>query len=71
MMERDHLQVVLNYKESESRSRTILTEVKSENARMNEDLQKFEEDNRMLQLRDEEFSSHIGQLHESKWHCVF
>ena len=64
-MEREHLQVVLNYKESESRSRTILTEIKSENARMNEDLQKFEEDTRMLQLRDDELSGHIVQLHES------
>ncbi|KAI6660312.1 Rho-associated protein kinase [Oopsacas minuta] len=64
MMEREHLQVVLNYKESESRSRTILTEVKSDNARLNEELQKFEEETRMLQLTDQDLSNHINHLNE-------
>ena len=67
MLDREHLQDILNYKESESRSKTILTEIKSENARLNEDLTEFEEQHRMLQLRDEELSSNIQLLYESKY----
>eukprot|EP00800_Vazella_pourtalesii_P001685 TRINITY_DN11583_c0_g1_i4.p1 TRINITY_DN11583_c0_g1~~TRINITY_DN11583_c0_g1_i4.p1 ORF type:complete len:686 (+),score=235.14 TRINITY_DN11583_c0_g1_i4:2889-4946(+) len=64
MMEREHLQVVLNYKESEARYKTMLTEVNCENARLNEDIQRVDEETRRLQLTDEDHASYIGMITE-------